>query len=111
MPDERSLQGWVPVIESPLTLANVIDEAFRYRGDVTVERTDGTSIVGYLFNRARSGATAYAEIIEATSGARLRLRYAEIANVRFTGRDTAAGQSWEAWQRRREASAEDGAKA
>ena len=111
MPGERSLQGWVPVIDSRETLAKVIDDAFDYRGDVTVDRTNGGEVTGYLFNRGGSGLGAFAEMIEARSGERVRLSYADIANVRFTGRDTAAGQSWDAWQKRREANTQGGAPA
>ena len=109
MPDEQSLEGWVPAIDSPETLAHVIEEAFAYRGDVTVERTDGTQLVGYLCNRGGSGSNAFAEIIPVDSPSRVRLAYSEIKAVRFTGKDTAAGQSWEAWQKRREANAKGGA--
>ena len=108
MPGEESLQGWVPVIDSPETLAKVIDEAFDYRGDVTLGKTDGFEIVGYLFNRGGTGENAFAEVIIAASGERVRLSYADIAGVRFMGKDMAAGQIWEAWQRRRDANAPDG---
>ena len=110
MPDEASLQGWVPVIDSPETLAKVIDEAFDYRGDVTVDKVDGTEIEGFLFNKGRAGG-GFVEIIRTDTFDRIRLSYAEIKNVRFTGKDMAAGQSWEAWQKRREANAHGGAQA
>ncbi len=32
----------------------------------------------------------------------IRVRYAEIATVRFTGKDTAEGNSWKAWIERKE---------
>jgi hypothetical protein len=31
---------------------------------------------------------------------KLRIAYADIAALSFTGKDTAAGKSWEAWVRR-----------
>jgi hypothetical protein len=34
------------------------------------------------------------------SNQRVRISYAEIAALAFTGRDTAAGKSWEAWVRK-----------
>jgi hypothetical protein len=65
--------------------------------------------VGYLFNY-QSGHTAantmpIAEVIQTETGERLRLPYDQIGTIRFTGRDTAAGQSLETWQRRRSANA------
>ena len=106
MGDEASLQGWDPTDADQVTLAELVDHAFAYRGDVSLEAVDGSTIVGYVFNRNAAGATPFAEVIETETGARLRLPYAQIRNIRFTGRDTAAGKSWEAWQRRREADPE-----
>ena len=49
MTTEPSLEGWVPAAEVPL--ADVIDHAFDYRGNVTVDLRDGRELTGYLFNR------------------------------------------------------------
>ena len=107
MPDEESLQGWVPVVDSPETLSKVIDDAFDYRGDVTIDKADGTEIVGYLCNKGKANGNGFVEIIPTDTFDRIRLNYADIKNVRFSGKDMAAGQSWEAWQKRREANAHD----
>jgi hypothetical protein len=104
MPEEASLQGWEPVLTDDLPLSKVVELAFEYRGDVSLDMVDGRTIVGYLFNH-RSGraatTTPIAEVIQTDTGERLRLPYEQIETIRFTGRDTAAGQSFEAWQRRR----------
>lgn len=102
MSDESSLEGWVPDVSTDVTLAQVIDYAFEYRGDVSIDKVDGTTVVGYLFNRNAATTVPTVEVIEVDTGERLRLPYAQIRNIRFTGRDTAAGKSWEAWQRRRD---------
>jgi hypothetical protein len=39
-----TLEGWVPKIGEYLTLAEVIDLAFDYRGDATVVKVDGTEV-------------------------------------------------------------------
>ena len=44
-----TLEGWVPQIGEYLTLAEVIDFAFDYRGNTTLVKTDGTEVVGYVF--------------------------------------------------------------
>ena len=37
-----TLEGWVPVINDYLTLAEVVDFAFDYRGNTTVLKADGS---------------------------------------------------------------------
>jgi hypothetical protein len=86
-------------------LEHLIDLAFEYRGDVTIDRVDESPLIGYLFNRNASGSAPYVELFETATGQRQRLPYADIRNIRFTGRDAAAGKSHEAWKRRREAQA------
>jgi hypothetical protein len=85
-------------------LHNQIEKAFDYRGDVTLELKDGTSVVGYIFNREPKGSSVCSEpfvllFVEGKPDPVL-VKYSEIAAVRFTGEDTAAGKSWEEWQAR-----------
>jgi hypothetical protein len=101
--EQKSLQGWVPRIGGELTLEKVIDMAFDYRGDVTVDKADGSKVSGYLYNRDATAASPFVQLFASDTGQQVTLRYTDIANVRFTGRDTAAGQSYEAWKSRREA--------
>lgn len=102
MGDDASLRGWEPALGCELTLPDVVEHAFDYRGDVTVDRVDGTRVVGYLYNRDASAREPFVQLFETKSGASLTLPYTVIANIRFTGRDAAAGQSYEAWKRSRE---------
>jgi len=97
-----SLQGWVPEIGAYLTVAEVIEFAFDYRGNTTIVRTDGTEVVGYVFNRNRSVPEPFVEFFDEAGDGPFRMPYREIANIKFTGRDTAAGNSWKAWLERRE---------
>ncbi len=103
MADEQSLEGWAPDISAELTLEEIIERAFEYRGDVTIFHWDGTEIVGFLYNRGREAAEPFVEVLDASANSHLTLRYADIKKVAFTGRDTSAGKSFEAWKRRREA--------
>jgi hypothetical protein len=100
MNEEKSLEGWAPTIGNGLGLADVIEHAFDYRGDVTVVCVDGRQVVGYVYNRDRHLGEPYLEMFEPSGGV-VRLRYAEVLTVRFTGKDTAAGKSYEAWLRRK----------
>ena len=97
-----SLEGWSPDIGPDVSLAEVVELAFDYRGNVTVTRRDGTALTGYLFNRVAGGAAPFVELIDEAGDGPIRVAYAEIATVRFTGKDTAAGNSWKVWMERRE---------
>ena len=100
---ERSLEGWDPGVVDGPGLSYVIERAFDYRGDVTVVRRDGREVVGYVFNRDTEVAEPFVELFERDGGDRVAIPYADISSIRFTGRDTAAGNSYAAWLRSREA--------
>jgi hypothetical protein len=100
---DASLEGWSPEIRDAATLAEAIERAFDYRGDVTIVRRDGTEVVGYLYNRDAAVARPFVQVFEQRGGDALTLPYADIQSIRFTGRDTAAGNSYAAWLRTREA--------
>jgi len=101
--DERPLEGWDPGPIEGAALAEAVERAFDYRGDVTVVRRDGGALVGYLFNRDADAATPFVQLFAASGGAPVTIPYADIRSIRFTGRDTAAGNSYAAWLRSREA--------
>lgn len=97
--EHENLQGrvWQPATEEELREG--LEKAFDYRGDVTITRRDGTSVEGYIFDR-RSAASLADSVIRLFPKGQLEkisLPYSEIASLSFTGRDTAAGKSWEAW--------------
>ena len=96
------LEGWVPTLASEPELLAALDKAFDYRGDVTITRKDGSEIEGYIFDRrvAASIADSVVRILPKDAAGKISVRYAEIAALAFTGRDTAAGKSWEAWVRK-----------
>jgi len=97
--ERENLQGWIPQLATESDIRAVIEKAFDYRGDVTVTRKDGTQLTGYLFDR-RAGKTLNDSVIRlmlASGNERPAIPYAEISAIAFTGRDTAAGKSYEAW--------------
>jgi hypothetical protein len=100
---DASLEGCIPDVGDEATLAEVIERAFDYRGDVTIVRRDGSEIIGYLFNRDAEVERPFVQIYAQQGGDALTVPYADIRTVRFTGRDTAAGNSYAAWLRSREA--------
>ena len=95
----QNVEGWVPEVASEADLRSALEEAFEYRGDVTVTRKDGVKIEGYIFDRSTgdSLATSFIRVLPKDSTSRVKISYAEIAALAFTGRDTAAGKSYEAW--------------
>jgi hypothetical protein len=97
--ERENLQGWIPQLATEADVRAVIEKAFDYRGDVTVTCKNGSAITGYLFDR-RIGPTLAESVVRlmlAGSNERPAIPYSEIAAIAFTGRDTAAGKSYEAW--------------
>ena len=101
-PPAGSLEGRVFRPSSRAELAEAIEYAFDYRGDVTVELTSGESVAGYLFNREAAGPDPWIELFPADSPAPRRIAYAMIVSLAFTGEDTANGKSWEGWVSKKE---------
>jgi len=100
--EREAIQGWVPELAGEAELRDALEKAFDYRGDVTIMRRDGTKVEGYIFDR-RSGATladSVVRIIPQNSREKISIPYSDIAALEFSGRDTAAGKSWEAWVRK-----------
>ena len=108
-PEGMTLEGSVFRPATANELAEAVELAFDYRGDVTLQLQSGETIEGYLFNRESTGVRPSVQIyLKGREGIR-QVPYAEVATIAFTGKDTAFGQSWEAWvakkssQRRAEA--------
>jgi hypothetical protein len=97
--DREVLEGWVPELASEAEIREALEKAFDYRGDVSITRKDGSKVEGYLFDR-RSGASladSFVRIIPSTAQTKVNIAYSDIAALAFTGRDTAAGKTFEAW--------------
>ncbi len=87
--------------DDPERLRAAIDAAFDFRGDVTILRRSEGEIVGFVFDRRAEPTLEGSSLrILTPQGERVRIAYPEIAEIRFTGRDAAAGRSWENWVRR-----------
>ena len=95
----ESVQGWVPELATEEELRIALEKAFDYRGDVTLTLKDNSKIEGYLFDRMTGSSltTSFVRVLPKDSNQKLKIAYADIAALAFTGRDTAAGKSWEAW--------------
>ena len=98
----ENLEGWIPQLATDEEIRIALEKAFDYRGDVTITRKDGAKIEGYLFDR-RTAATLKDSVVRLypkNSNEKISISYTDIAALAFTGRDTAAGKSWEAWMKK-----------
>ena len=95
----ENLEGWAPVLGSDAEVLDALEKAFDYRGDVTITCKDGSVVEGYIFDR-KTGATlaqSWVRLFPKDSAEKRSIPYSEIAALTFTGKDRAAGASWEAW--------------
>lgn len=98
----EKLEGSIPEMASDDEVREALEKAFDYRGDVTITRKDGSKVEGYIFDR-RTGRTLVDSVVRLfpkDSNQKISIAYADIAALAFTGRDTAAGKSFEAWIRK-----------
>ena len=99
--ERENLEGWIPMLASEAETKDALEKAFDYRGDVTLTLRSGETVEGYIFDR-KQGETltdSLVRIIPSKGEQRTRrsITYAEIGALNFTGRDTAAGRTFEAW--------------
>jgi hypothetical protein len=96
----ENLEGWIPQLATDPEIRDALEKAFDYRGDLTVTLKNGQKLEGYLFDRSANGATladCYARMIPKGRAEKVRIAYSDVAALAFTGKDTAAGKSFEAW--------------
>jgi len=101
--EQENLEGWIPTLATEAETREALEKAFDYRGDVTLTLKNGTVVEGYLYDR-RSEPTLAESLVRIIPtpkpGApveRQMVSYADIAAINFSGRDTAAGKTFEAW--------------
>ena len=97
--EREQLEGWIPELASEADVREALEKAFDYRGDITITRKDGTQVQGYVFDRknGRTLADSLVRVIPTGQTTKLSIPYADVAALAFTGRDTAAGKTFEAW--------------
>jgi hypothetical protein len=101
----ENLEGWIPSLATDAEIHAALEKAFDFRGDVTITLKDGRRMEGYIFDRrGEAGATgakaACVRLLGKESDEKIVVKYAEIARLEFSGRDTAAGKSFETWVRK-----------
>jgi hypothetical protein len=98
----ENLEGWIPDVANEEDLRQALEKAFDYRGDITITRKDGSKIEGYLFDRrtAKTLKDSLVRLYPKNGNEKISIPYSDIAALAFSGRDTAAGRSWEAWMKK-----------
>jgi transcriptional antiterminator Rof (Rho-off) len=102
IPEPGSLVGRVFEPATSTDLAEAVELAFDYRGDVTLELSSGERVTGYLFNRSVAGDDSSVELFVAGSETARVIPYRAIRSIAFSGEDTANGKSWETWVAKKE---------
>jgi hypothetical protein len=96
---QRNLEGWIPAMATQEEVRVALEKALDYRGDVTITRKDGTVVEGYIFDRrlGRTLAESVVRLFPKDQTQKVTITYADIGALAFSGRDAAAGRSWETW--------------
>ena len=96
-PDTPGLQGLVATRDDEQALLHALEQAFDYRGDVTLTLTSGDQLTGYIFDRTNTGElrTSTLRLLTPDDDHKRSVSYADVDRVEFTGKDTAHGKSFE----------------
>src|SRR5690349_24912342 len=91
----ETVQGWVPQLATEEELRIALEKAFDYRGDVMLTLKDNSKIEGYIFDRVagKTLTSSFVRLMPKDANQKLKVSYANIAALSFTGKDTAAGKS------------------
>jgi hypothetical protein len=97
--EREQLEGWVPELASDAEVREALEKAFDYRGDIAITRKDGSKVQGYLYDRrmGKTLADSVVRMMPSNGGGRVNIAYSDIAALAFSGRDAAAGKTFEAW--------------
>ena len=105
--ERDNLEGTIPAMASDAEIREALEKAFDYRGDITITLKGGSTVEGYLYDR-RLGTTLDNSVVRliptppkgspaSTTVERVNIPYSDIAGLQFSGRDTAAGKTFDAW--------------
>jgi hypothetical protein len=99
--ERENLEGWIPQLASGDEIRLALEKAFDYRGDITITLKSGEKVEGYIFDRhtGKSLSDSVVRLYPKSGNQKISISYADIAALAFTGKDTAAGKSWEVWMK------------
>ena len=104
-----SIEGTTMECGDPAARRNALQNAFDYRGDVTLDLQDGSHLVGFVYLYNESNDQVHLFVPQGKDSLPQTVPASRVTRVRFTGEDTAFGKSWDDWtakaekERRKEA--------
>jgi hypothetical protein len=100
--ERENLEGWIPQLATEEEIRLALEKAFDYRGDITITLKSGEKLEGYIFDRrtGRTLADSVVRLYPKSGNQKISISYIDIAALAFTGKDTAAGKTWEAWMKK-----------
>ncbi len=93
----QSLEGQRFQLTDRQERRRVIDLAFDYRGDVTIELQSGESIEGFLYDRDSQDSSPEVKVFPKGQAGSRTFQSEDLVSLAFTGEDTAFGKSWDDW--------------
>jgi nucleoside phosphorylase len=79
-----------------MSISDLVERAFTYRGYVTIAGRDGGSRIGFVYDRGPT----HLEMYDEGATERIRIELDDIADITFTG-DDASARAQRAWEKRR----------
>ena len=92
-------QGVVLELDDDDSVRMAFEVARDYRGDIEMELNDGSRVLGFVFDVDWEDGPAVRMDLPANAERKV-LRAGEVRRIHLSGRDPAAGKSWENWVRR-----------
>ena len=99
-PHPSSWEGHRLPADTESVLREAMERACDYRGDVTIHLKTGEQVCGYVFDRHEGIPHPYIKLFLANQSEPAIVKYQDIAEVEFSGEDTAFGRSWEDWAKK-----------
>ena len=100
-PQPETYEGHAPPVTTPEQRRQAIEIAFDYRGDVTVELSDGRAIEGFVYDRQDKREQGLVlRMIPKDGSPRQTIPAEQVTRLVCSGKDPAAGRSFETWVRK-----------
>jgi hypothetical protein len=98
--EDRTFEGKRVELATVGAARKALEEAFDYRGDVTLERRGGEPLECFVFDRRFEGDDLDAwtlHVFMKGSDQKITVPVSEVTGLLFSGKDTAHGKSFERW--------------
>ena len=92
-----SIEGSTLDCSDAASRRNALQNAFDYRGDVTLDLQDGSHLVGFVYLYNESSDQVQLFVPQGKDSLPQTIPASRVTQVRFTGEDTAFGKSWDDW--------------